>query len=310
MKSSSPFPRFSALVLSLLLCLARNASSSPLPLPPYPLLGGLGPDDAIYRQQQDQLAASYAALAAGQAGPALVLYIFEAKGDVDLFSLAARFNLPYETLATLNHMDRSRSLSRGERLLVPSAPGVFVCETQSSDLDFLLSYRAMAAAEAIVISETRGQTRFLFYRGERFSSEERALFLGALFRFPLPTARITSGFGLRVNPVTGNQAVHHGIDLGAPYGTDVYAARDGIVIASGLDATLGEYIIINHEGDWQTVYGHLSQRLVRLNDHVESGIIIGRVGSTGQSTGPHLHFEVRNHGEARDPVTLIPKVQR
>jgi murein DD-endopeptidase MepM/ murein hydrolase activator NlpD len=280
------------------------------PLPTYPLLGLLGPNDPIYLQQQEQLEESYAAIASGNAGPALVLYLYETHSSVDLFSLTARFNLPYETLATLNRMDRARALAPGERILVPSAPGIFVSEAQASDLDYLMSYRGKEGGETIQIVSQKGLAPYRFFRGERFNAEERALFLGYLFRLPLPTATLTSGFGIRVNPVTGHTAMHRGIDLAAPYGTEVYAARDGKVTECGIDAILGEYIIIAHEGDMQTVYGHLSKRLVRLNDHVESGMIIGRVGSSGQSTGPHLHFEVRNHGEARDPVTLIPKVKR
>jgi murein DD-endopeptidase MepM/ murein hydrolase activator NlpD len=77
-----------------------------------------------------------------------------------------------------------------------------------------------------------------------------------------------------------------------------------------VNAALGQYIEITHDGSWSTVYGHLSLRLVGLNDRVESGMIIGKVGSTGESTGPHLHFEVRNRGEPRDPEPLIPRVKR
>jgi murein DD-endopeptidase MepM/ murein hydrolase activator NlpD len=278
--------------------------------PPYPSLGSLGPDDPIYRQQQEQLEASYTAIAAGKAGPDLVLYLYETRSQLDLFSLAARLNLPYETLATLNRMDRARPLSPGERILVPSAPGLFVSESPASDLDLVLSYRAGSGGERLSLRSGGVTSAFRFYRGERFNPEERALYLGLLFRFPLPTGKVTSGFGARVNPVTGQEAIHHGVDLAAPMGTDVYAARDGKVVASGLDPVLGEYIIIAHEGGWQTVYGHLSRRLVRLNDTVDSGMIIGNVGSTGQSTGPHLHFEVRNHGAAQDPEALIPKVKR
>lgn len=279
----------------------------------YPALGSLGPDDAIYRQQQEQLQASYAAVASGGAGPALVIYSWQAKSGVDLFSLAARLNLPYDSLASLNGMDRARAIVPGERVLVPSAPGIFVPERGSSDLDYLLSWRDRAGGESILLNPGRAGAQVLpyrFFRGERFSPEERALFLGLLFRFPLPAAVLTSGFGLRVNPVTGKLAEHQGVDLAAPSGTEVYATREGTVVESGRDSLLGDYLVISHEGDFQTVYGHLSQRLVRLNDHVESGMIIGRVGSTGQSTGPHLHFEVRLHGEARDPASMLPKVKR
>ncbi len=281
-----------------------------IPVSAYPALTSLGPDDAIYRQQQEQLEASYSALAGGSPGPSLVIYSYEAKSSFDLFSLAARLNLPYETIATLNRFDRSRSIVPGERLLVPSAPGIFVPEKGESDLESLLSYHDKPGGESLLLATRKGSDRFLFYRGDRFSAEERALFLGLLFRFPLAAGTLTSGFGARKSPITGKSAVHQGIDLAARTGTEVYAARDGTVTASGLDPILGEYVIINHQGDFQTVYGHLSLRLVRLNDRVESGMMIGRVGSTGQSTGPHLHFEVRIHGEARDPEALIPKVKR
>lgn len=284
---------------------SAEAAGAALSVSSLPRLGSLGPDDPIYLQQQEQLAASYSALKSGGAQPDLVFYLYVARSSFDLFSLAARLNLPYETLATLNRLDRARTIVPGERLLVPSAPGLFVREKPSSDLDYLLSYRGGAAGESISLSGAAEGLRF--YRGERFNAEERALFLGLLFRFPLPHATLTSGFGMRVNPVTGHTAMHHGIDLAAPLGTEVYAVRDGKVSATGVDSLLGQYIILDHDGGLQTVYGHLSLRLVRLNERVESGMIIGHVGSTGQSTGPHLHFEVRDHGKAENPESLIPK---
>lgn len=273
---------------------------------PYPRLGSLGPDDLMYRQHQEEVAAAYAALGSGSSAPDLIFYVYVPTSAVDIFSLAARLSLPYETLASLNRLDRVREFLPGETVLVPSSPGLFVPERPVTDLEYLLSYR-----------DEKGSLRFkapggalLFFRGARFSSEERALFLGHLFRFPLPAGRLTSGFGPRTSPITGKPSMHAGVDLAAPAGTEVYAAREGVVVASGWDAALGEYIAIEHEGGWQTVYGHLSQRYVRLNEQVESGMIIGRVGSTGLSTGPHLHFEVRNRGEARDPEVYIPKGKR
>lgn len=285
--------------------------------PAYPRLGSLGPDDLIFKQQQEQLAASYAALQLGKTAPDLVLFAYyvkaglpskdgAAKGAADLLSLAARLNLPYETLATLNGLDRMREFLPGERVLVPSAPGLFLPENPGSDLDFLISYRGKPAGAPF----EAGGRRLLYYPGARFNPEERALFLGLLFRFPLPSGRLTSGFGPRESPITGRPSSHAGIDLAAPAGTEVYAAREGVVKESGVDPTLGQYIVIEHEGGFSTVYGHLSARRARLNERVESGMMIGSVGSTGLSTGPHLHFEVRNRGEPRDPEPLIPRGKR
>ncbi|HOX92049.1 MAG TPA: M23 family metallopeptidase, partial [Spirochaetales bacterium] len=83
-------------------------------------------------------------------------------------------------------------------------------------------------------------------------------------------------------------------------------ARAGTVSATGIDSALGLYVIISHEGNWRTVYGHLSAVNVELNQLVLSGTIIGAVGSTGLSTGPHLHFEIRSGGSTRDPSSYIP----
>lgn len=270
----------------------------------YPELRSLGPEDQLFRQQQDQVEAAYVAERDSTKSPDLVLYSYRSPSGTDIFALSARLSLPVETLATINRIDRSGSFSGGGRLIVPSVPGIFVPLKPASDLEILLSYRAKAGGIPVRL----GTTEMLFFPGSRFSQEERSLFLGRLFRFPLPKAVLTSGFGERVSPITGKLSRHPGVDLAAPYGTDVYAAREGVVVYSGYDPVLGEHVIIRHEGGWSTVYGHLSKRLVQLNDHVSSGMIIGRVGSTGESTGPHLHFEVRNNGEAQDPATLVPRI--
>jgi murein DD-endopeptidase MepM/ murein hydrolase activator NlpD len=302
-------------VLGASLVIASSSLFAQSPSSPYPILGSLGTGDYIYTQQQEQLARSYEAIQSGKEPPALVIYSYTVRSAVDLFSLAARLNLPYETIATLNRLDRSRSFLPGEVVLVPSVPGIFAPSSPGSDLDLLLSYRGSKGGYLVALRRlpadrdgASSQSDALrFYPGARFNAEERALFLGLLFRFPLPSGILTSGFGLRESPITHHMAYHAGIDLAAPLGTDVYAAREGKVTESGTSDVLGQYIVIVHDGSWSTVYGHLSKRLVRLNDKVESGMIIGNVGSTGESTGPHLHFEVRSQGQPRDPGPLIPQ---
>ena len=96
--------------------------------------------------------------------------------------------------------------------------------------------------------------------------------------------------------------MHQGIDLAAPEGTEVFAAADGVVTAAGFDPVYGNYIIISHSNNWKSLYGHLSTIDTVLRTNVKSGNFIGRVGSTGQSTGPHLHFELRQDGKAFDPA--------
>lgn len=298
-----------------LLCavpLFAQTASAPLSSPkafagPYPQLGSLGRDDLIYRQHQEQLELSYAALQSGTPVPDLIIYSYKVASEVDIFSLAARLNLPYETIATLNRLDRSRSFLPGEIVLAPSAPGVFATTLPGSDLDLLLSCRDEEGGYLVPVDRAGSVIKLRFYPGARFTAEERSLFLGLLLRFPLPTGVISSGFGMRRHPITGKLSKHNGVDLAAPAGTDVYAARGGRVADTGVDNILGQYLVIEHDGGFSTVYGHLSARLARLNEEVESGRIIGKVGSTGQSTGPHLHFEVRVRGDARDPETYMPR---
>jgi murein DD-endopeptidase MepM/ murein hydrolase activator NlpD len=105
---------------------------------------------------------------------------------------------------------------------------------------------------------------------------------------PAPT---TSGFGWRTHPITGSRRFHSGVDIGAPMGAPVVAAGTGIVMSSGWLGGYGKAIVIQHNGVQQTLYGHLSEVFVQPGQRIEQGTVIGRVGSTGNSTGPHLHFE-------------------
>ncbi len=107
---------------------------------------------------------------------------------------------------------------------------------------------------------------------------------------PAPT---TSSFGWRTHPITGSRRFHSGVDIGASMGAPVVAAGSGIIISSGWLGGYGKAIVIQHNGVQQTLYGHLSEVFVQPGQRIEQGTVIGRVGSTGNSTGPHLHFESR-----------------
>lgn len=107
---------------------------------------------------------------------------------------------------------------------------------------------------------------------------------------PAPT---TSSFGWRTHPITGTRRFHSGIDIGAPMGAPVVAAGSGTVVSSGWIGGYGKAITIEHNGVQQTLYGHLSEIFVQPGQNIEQGTVIGRVGSTGNSTGPHLHFETK-----------------
>ncbi|MEO6671383.1 MAG: M23 family metallopeptidase [Ferruginibacter sp.] len=115
--------------------------------------------------------------------------------------------------------------------------------------------------------------------------------------------RIASGFGMRIDPVYGTPKMHKGLDFTAPQGTPIYAAGNGTVSESGFsEGGYGNHVEINHGYGYETVYGHMVKVKVRRGQKVKRGDVIGWVGSTGKSTGPHCHYEVHINGNAVDPV--------
>ena len=154
----------------------------------------------------------------------------------------------------------------------------------------------------------KGQTS-RFYRFKAPGMEDAQFFdetgkniRGLLLRTPLAVVRITSGFGMRMHPILGFTRMHTGIDFGAPVGTPVYAAGDGVIEQAQWFGGYGRWLKIRHNAQWETGYGHLSGWAVRPGEHVHQGQIVAYTGSTGRSTGPHLHYEVIFNGAKINPT--------
>jgi murein DD-endopeptidase MepM/ murein hydrolase activator NlpD len=124
---------------------------------------------------------------------------------------------------------------------------------------------------------------------------------GLLLRTPVYGARITSGFGMRRHPILGYTRMHQGIDFGVPTGTPVLAAGDGVVEQARWAGGYGRWIKLRHAGGWETAYGHLSRWAAKPGQRVRQGQVIAYSGSTGESTGPHVHFEVIENGVKVNP---------
>jgi murein DD-endopeptidase MepM/ murein hydrolase activator NlpD len=121
----------------------------------------------------------------------------------------------------------------------------------------------------------------------------------------MPVAgRISSGFGERFHPILGYRRMHDGIDLAAPYGTPVVAAADGRVVTAGWHGGYGREVELAHSGGIETIYGHMSRVVVAAGAYVRRGQVVGYVGSTGLSTGPHLHYEVHRDGRLVNPLSV------
>jgi murein DD-endopeptidase MepM/ murein hydrolase activator NlpD len=126
----------------------------------------------------------------------------------------------------------------------------------------------------------------------------------AFLASPMPYSRRTSGFGMREHPILQTMRAHMGVDYAAPVGTPVISVADGVVAESGFQGAYGNKVVIQHNAKQSTAYAHLSRISVRKGQTVKQGEIVGAVGSTGLSTGPHLHFEFRINGRHVDPLTL------
>ncbi len=127
---------------------------------------------------------------------------------------------------------------------------------------------------------------------------------GIKMSVPLKDYVITSSFGYRFSPISGETGIHTGLDMAADYGQSIYAAADGIVVDSAWDNSYGNYVKIQHQNNTVTIYAHCSSLCVDEGEKVNAGERIARVGSTGASTGNHLHFEVR-----KDNIRINPEYQ-
>ena len=234
----------------------------------------------------------------------LTVYSYSPQAGENLLSIAARCSIPYATIASLNRISNIDD-PLSNFILLPSMPGIFIPQTPASDLEMLLLSAREEIGVLLSIPGNSATERFYFFPGDDFSATERIFFLNRGFQFPLREFRLTSPFGHRINPITGRSTLHRGLDLAAPEGSEVFAVRSGTVIDIGEDPVLGTYIIISHDNNWVSLYGHLSAVTTGLWDEVRSGGMIGRVGTTGQSTGPHLHFELRQDGQSHDPARLL-----
>lgn len=142
-------------------------------------------------------------------------------------------------------------------------------------------------------------------RADYFNAKGESL-RKALLKTPINGAQVTSGFGMRTHPIMGYSKMHKGVDFGAAQGTPIYAAGDGTIASAGWSGGYGNLVVIKHTDKYSTAYGHASRiaKGIKPGMRVRQGQVVAYVGSTGQSTGPHLHYEVRLNGEQVNPKNI------
>jgi len=230
------------------------------------------------------------------------------KGDF-IGDLAANFGLNEDTLISINGIKNTRLIQIGQVLRVPNQDGIFYKVKNGDTLEQIAQkYSADAGAIQIaneLFSDAALPGTVVFIPGARLDWMEKQEINGDLFIWPA-SGYITSPYGYRKWPFGGNaRQFHSGMDIGSPMGSSVRAAMSGRVSAVGWDDVLGNYIVINHQSGYRTMYGHLSGVRVKSGVYVSAGERIGDVGSTGLSTGPHLHFTVFKNGVTVNPRNLL-----
>ncbi len=263
----------------------------------------LSPRDKVFSRYMQEIEKAYQCIAANKPFQ-ISFYNYIVKEEDTLFHIAARCSIPYEEIALLNGIQSSDTPIYGKVLTIPNAPGLFIPEKPSSAIGTLVKKR-LYAPNSESCYNIKGEI-FQYSPQERLTPTERAFFLDATLRMPLEDSVLTSHFGMRTSPITGDMKFHKGIDLAAPEGTDVFSCKSGIVANAAHDNIYGKFIVLDHDNNTQSIYAHLSKILVEKGQIVHGGTVIGKVGTTGASTGPHLHFEIRVNGAAQDPRRLLP----
>jgi murein DD-endopeptidase MepM/ murein hydrolase activator NlpD len=165
--------------------------------------------------------------------------------------------------------------------------------------------RALEAAEEQLAKDSENLATLIQQRlAEQARQNKTAPYSTGAMGYP-SGGSITSGFGYRVHPVLGYSRFHAGLDFGADYGSPIWAAKGGVVLFAGWYGGYGQAVVVDHGGGITTLYGHASELYVSEGQTVQRGQLIAAIGSTGLSTGPHLHFEVRANGEPIDPLNYL-----
>ncbi len=242
------------------------------------------------------------------------------KGD-NFWKIARDYNINIDTLIGANLFWEDLRARTSQTVIVPSEPGSIVFLEDPSDI------KGLAESRGVDVSDIEVQNLpFLYsltagFKGERMplavfirdakpdvknmtASLSGKFKLRQMFRSPLG-GRLSSFYGNRKHPIFRKMKFHDGLDIAAPHGTFIGAARDGEVVNTGWMGGYGKAVVIMHDNGYKTMYGHMSVVLAKKGQRVKAGKVIGRVGSTGLSTGPHLHFTMWHHDRLLNPMDVL-----
>lgn len=232
------------------------------------------------------------------------------RGDT-ISGIARKFGLTnISTLISVNDIGNVRQLAAGQKLKIPSMDGIIYVVKSGDSLESVVKKYGLKMNHVLDVNELSTEKlnvgQVLFLPGAVMDSKALKTALGDKFIIPIQGKfRWTSPFGRRIDPIAGVVSNHTGTDMACPTGTPIVASMSGKVTATGINRVYGNYVIIDHGNGYQTLYAHMSKIIATKGQWVSQGTRIGLVGSTGYSTGPHLHFTVYKNGKLVDPMTVL-----
>lgn len=233
------------------------------------------------------------------------------KGDM-IGIIADEYNITQDTIISVNSIRQSRLLQVGQYLKIPSIPGILYTVKNDGETPESISKKfEVDAQKCALVNSVQTNTSLvagasLFIPDAELDWVTRQEINGDLFHRPIRARYyISSYYGWRKSPFSGARSFHTGTDFACPQGTSIYAALPGKVTTVAYNSTYGNYVIITHHSGYKTLYGHMSKQLVVRGQYVDANTRIGKVGSTGLSTGPHLHFTVFKWNKTVNPLGLL-----
>lgn len=238
----------------------------------------------------------------------------EVKSGESIWRLSQKYGVSVATIVNANKIKEKTVIQPGDTLRIPDRVGVFHKATKKESLSevakrYKVSPEKVRKANGLA-STTLAKGSEIFLPGAKPLPEIQYI-RQKVFAWPIKAQyRLTSGFGWRVHPISGSKAFHTGIDIGAKMKTPIHAAADGVVAFAGNGGSYGNMILLRHKNGLFTVYGHASKLIAKKGQYVKRGQKIALVGSTGASTGAHLHFEVKSTEKHVNPHVALKKSER
>ena len=229
------------------------------------------------------------------------------KGDM-IGPLAVKAGLNEDTLISVNNIKNTRLLQIGQVIKIPNQDGIYYQVKKGDTLESIAEKYETTVSHINtaneLFSDAIAPDTSLFIPGAKMDWVVRQEINGDLFIWPC-SGYVSSLYGYRIAPFGGVRSFHSGLDIASPMGSPVKAAMAGRISQVGYDDSFGNFVLISHHSGYRTFYGHMSVVRVKTGAYVETGERIGDVGSTGLSTGPHVHFTVYKNGVTVNPRSLM-----